>query len=128
MEMNDLRKYMEATVGKLTPAKAQQAARSIVGGQAKGREQVQRVAQDLLEWSKSNRDRMTETIRREVGEQLRGMGVATRDEVDALKKRVRNLERASDAATRSTATKPSASKRATAKRTTPTSPGGTSAS
>lgn len=134
MEMNDLRRYMEATVGKLTPAKAQEMARSIVGGQSKGREQVQRVAQDLLEWSKTNRDRMTEMVRREVREQLRSMGVATRDEVDALKKRVRDLERGSKPASstaRSTA-KPAAktaakttatSKAAAAKRSTTRPPG-----
>lgn len=137
MEMNDLRKYMEATVGKLTPAKAQEMARSIVGGQSKGREQVQRVAGDLLEWSKTNRERMTEMVRREVREQLRSMGVATRDDLDALKKRVRDLERASKPAAKSaaktSAARSSAAKRPTSRRsgrsgTSGASPGGTSAS
>ena len=125
MDMNDLRRYMEAAAGKLTPASAQQMARSIVGGQSKGREQVQRVAQDLLEWSKTNRERMTETVRREVREQLRAMGVATREDVDALRKRISDLERAAKPRARSTPTKatattPGAPKRAAAKRATTT--------
>lgn len=137
MDRNDLRRYMEATVGKLTPAKAQEMARSIVGSQSKGREQVQRVAQDLLEWSKSNRERMTELVRREVREQLRSMGVATRDEVDALKKRVRDLERggkpAAAKAAAKTPAKRSTARSSTAGRSTATrgsgrSSGGTSAS
>jgi polyhydroxyalkanoate synthesis regulator phasin len=120
MEMKDLRKYMETTLGRLTPAKAQEMARSLGAEGAKGREQVQRVAQELLEWSKTNRDRMTEMIRREVREQLRSMGVATRDEIDALKKRVRELERGGKAPAKT------ASKRAPAKRAAPkraTAPG-----
>jgi polyhydroxyalkanoate synthesis regulator phasin len=130
MDMKDLRKYMEGTVGKLSPAKAQEMARSIVGSQSKKKEQVQRVAQDLLEWSKANRDRLTKTVRREVREQLQAMGVATRDEVDALKKRVRDLERpkpagrstAGKSASKTTTPKPSTTKRA-ATRSTGSSPG-----
>jgi polyhydroxyalkanoate synthesis regulator phasin len=130
MDMKDLRKYMEGTVGKLSPAKAQEMARSIVGSQSKKKEQVQRVAQDLLEWSKANRDRLTKTVRREVREQLQAMGVATRDEVDALKKRVRDLERpkpagrstAAKSASKTTTPKPSTAKRAAA-RSTGSSPG-----
>jgi polyhydroxyalkanoate synthesis regulator phasin len=139
MDVNDLRKYMEATVVKLTPAKAQEMARSISEGQSKGKGQVQRIAQDLMAWSKANRERMSEMVRREVREQLRSMGVATRDDVDALKRRVRDLERASKpsgkSASKAVGSKAAAKKVATgtseAKPSTPTpgsSSGGTTAS
>jgi polyhydroxyalkanoate synthesis regulator phasin len=110
MEMTEVRRYMEAAAEKLSPAKAQQMARSLLQGQGKGKEQVQKVAQDLMEWSNQTRERMAELIRREVARQLRAMGVATKDEVESLKSRVRVLERGAGSA--SVAAKSPAKKRA----------------
>ncbi|MGZ4108636.1 MAG: phasin family protein [Actinomycetota bacterium] len=103
MVVTEVRKYMEAAVEKLTPAKAQEMARSLLEGQSKGREQVQRLAQDLMDWSNQTRERMSEMVRREVARQLKAMGVASRDEVDALKARVRELERGGRSAGKTTA-------------------------
>jgi polyhydroxyalkanoate synthesis regulator phasin len=107
----DVRKYMEAAVGKLTPARAQELARSLLQGQ--GKDQVAKAAQDLLEWSNKNRQRLVELVRSEVRSQLSAIGVATKDEVDALRKRVRELERGTGAKT--AARKPAARKRTTRK-------------
>jgi polyhydroxyalkanoate synthesis regulator phasin len=104
MVVTEVRKYMEAAVEKLTPAKAQDMARSLLEGQSKGREQVQKVAKDLMEWSNQTRERMSEMVRREVARQLRSMGLASKEELDSLKARVRQLERER----RSTAPKPTA--------------------
>jgi polyhydroxyalkanoate synthesis regulator phasin len=93
MVVTEVRKYMEAAVEKLTPAKAQEMARSLLEGQSKGREQVQKVAQDLMEWSNQTRERLSEMVRREVSRQLETMGVASKDEVDTLEARVGELER-----------------------------------
>ena len=90
--MQDLKKYIEAAVEALSPAKAQQLAKSFLEPGAR-KEQVTKAAQDLVEWSQRNRDRLKAFIAREVKEQLREMGLATRSELDALKKRVRELER-----------------------------------
>jgi polyhydroxyalkanoate synthesis regulator phasin len=113
---------MEATMQKLSPARAQEMARSLMQGQTS--EQVQKVARDLLDWSNKNRQRLSEAVQREVKSQLKSLGVAGRDEVDALKRRVRELERQvggpaatakKTAAVRSRAKKPtSATKRSTA--------------
>jgi polyhydroxyalkanoate synthesis regulator phasin len=100
MLVTEVRKYMEAAVEKLTPAKAQEMARSLLEGQSKGREQVQKVAQDLMDWSNQTRERMSEMVRREVARQLETMGVASRDEVETLEARVRDLERARRSSTR----------------------------
>src|SRR5512145_108814 len=56
----DIRRFMEGTVGKMTPAKAQQLARSLMGGA--GKDQVSKAAQDILEWSNKNRQRMTDLV------------------------------------------------------------------
>lgn len=90
--LDDVRKSIEATIGNLTPAKAQELAKGLSDpGTAK--EQVARLAADMLEWSQRNRDRLRDFIGREIANQLTSMGVASRSDVDALKKRVRELER-----------------------------------
>ncbi len=76
---------------KLSPARAQEMARSLMQGQT--RDQVQKVARDLIDWSNKSRQRLSEAVQREVKSQLKSLGVAGRDEVDALKRRVRELER-----------------------------------
>jgi polyhydroxyalkanoate synthesis regulator phasin len=115
MQLTDVMKSMEATLEKLTPAKAQAMARQMMGGE--GREQVSKRAQDLMEWSQKNRDRLRDTIQREVRSQLKAMGVATREEIDSLRKRVRELERQTGGAKRTT-TKKTTAKRSAAKRST----------
>jgi len=111
---DDVRKLVGGALDKLTPAKAQQLARSIAKGE--GREQVSKLAHELLEWSSRNRDKLTALVRREVKEQLKGLGVATKDEVETLRKRVRALEIGSKP--RSKATAKRTAKRQQAKRAT----------
>lgn len=113
MVVQEVRKYMEAAVGKLSPARAQELARSLMKGE--GKEQISKAAQDLMEWSNKNRERILKLVRTEVRSQLKAVGVASRDEVEALRKRVRTLEQAQSGAKRSAAKK-STAKRSAAKR------------
>jgi HAD superfamily hydrolase (TIGR01457 family) len=106
--LEQVREYMEAAIGKLSPAKAQELAKSLTKGQ--GRDQVSKAAKDLMAWSNKNKDRLTSMVQTEVKSQLKTIGVASRDEVDALRKRVRELERERG--------KKSTRKRSTAKRST----------
>jgi len=106
--LEQIREYMEAAIGKLSPAKAQDLAKSLTKGE--GRDQVTKTAKDLLAWSNKNRERLTNVVQTEVKSQLKTIGVASRDEVDALRKRVRELERGQG--------KKSTRKRTTAKRST----------
>jgi polyhydroxyalkanoate synthesis regulator phasin len=110
--VDEVRRYMEAAMGRLSPAKAQELAKSMQG---QGREQVSKTAKDLLEWSNRNRERLSDLIRSEVQAQLKTFGVASRDEVDALRKRVRDLERAGKPARKRTTAKRSTAKRSTTK-------------
>jgi hypothetical protein len=87
MLIDDIRKALESMIG-LTPAKAQELAkRYLEPGAAK--DQVQKTAADLLRLQQRLRD----AIRKEVTSQIRSMGAATQDDLDALRKRVRVLER-----------------------------------
>lgn len=94
MILDDLRKTLEAAIGTLTPTRAQQIAKdALEPGAAK--EQVAKTAADLLEWSQASRERLSAFVRREISDQLTSVGgVATQAELNALKKRVRDLERA----------------------------------
>jgi hypothetical protein len=87
------------------------------------KEQVAKTTADLLEWSHTNRERLTTFVRREIADQLKAVGgVASQTELDALRKRVRELERAAgmtaSGRSKSAAKSTSARKRSSAKRST----------
>jgi polyhydroxyalkanoate synthesis regulator phasin len=91
-KMQDVRKTIEASLGNLSTTRAQEIAKSMLDKDA-AKDQVTKTAADLMEWSQRNRTRLVELVRGEVRDQLRQMGVATEEEVNALRKRVRDLER-----------------------------------
>ena len=113
MVLDEIKKTFDAVIGQLTPAKAQEMAkRYLEPGAAK--EQVAKTAGELIDLSQRLRD----SVRKEVTSQMRSMGAATQDELDSLRKRVRDLERAAGmtasggkkAARKSRARKPGAPK------------------
>jgi polyhydroxyalkanoate synthesis regulator phasin len=108
MNADDVRKLLDSVFDKMSPAKAQEVAKGLVGEDR--REQAQKLAGDLVETAQRNRDRVKELISREVSAQMRNMGGATQKDLDALKRRVRDLERATGvgAAGRSSAAKAAA--------------------
>ena len=117
--VDDMRKAFEATIGNLSPTRAQELAKGFLEPGA-AKEQVAKTAADMMEWSQRNRQR----LRSEIKDQMRQMGLATQDELDALRKRVRELERAAGmtasggrrAPTKKTSTKRSSSKKTAAKK------------
>jgi len=117
--LEQVREYMEAAIGKLSPAKAQELAKTLTKGQ--GRDQMTKAAKDLMAWSNKNRERLKTMVQTEVKSQLKTIGVASRDEVDALRKRVRELER--DQGKKPTRKRSTAKRSTTAKRAT-SSPSG----
>ena len=90
--IDDARRAIESLLGTLTPAKAQELAKGFLEPDAR-KEQVAKTATDLLEWSQRNRQRLRDMVRREIRDQLEQIGVASRSDLDAVKKRVRELER-----------------------------------
>ncbi|HEV3473920.1 MAG TPA: hypothetical protein VG602_00930 [Actinomycetota bacterium] len=100
--LDTVRRYVEAGREVLTPRKAEEMARAVTReGQAR-RDQVSAVAKDLLEWSRKNSDRLLATIRTEVKRQLARAGVATKDDIESLKQRIRKLEASGSARAPST--------------------------
>jgi polyhydroxyalkanoate synthesis regulator phasin len=116
--LDDVRKTIEAVIGNLSAAKAQDLAKGLSDPGA-AKEQVSKVAADLLEWSQRSRNRLKEVISREVASQMKSMGVATQADLDGVKKRVRDLERRAGmtASGRSSAAKKTAAKKTSARKT-----------
>ena len=121
--LDTVRRYVEAGREALTPKKAEELARALAKqGQARA-DQVQQLARELAEWSKKNSDRLRTTIRREVKKQFDKAGVATKDDVESLKNRIRKVE--SDVKTArspartapKTAAKPATTRKSSARRT-----------
>lgn len=129
MIIDDLRRTVEGLLGTLTPTKAQQLAKDMLEPGA-AKEQVAKTTADLLEWSHANRERISGFMQREISEQLKAVGgVASQAELDALKKRVRDLERAAGmtASGKKKSTAKSTSTRTRSTRKTSTSKSGASA-
>lgn len=109
-----VRRYVEAGREALSPQKAEQIARSLARQGEIRRDQVAGLASDLVSWSRRNRDRLLEMIGSEVRKQITRAGLASKDEVDALKRRVRELERqarTSAAASTTSRAKPSTTRK-----------------
>jgi polyhydroxyalkanoate synthesis regulator phasin len=113
-----VRRYVEAGREALTPSKAQEMARAMVQRGEAGRDQVSSVARQLLEWSRRSSERFRETVRGEVRRQITRAGLATKDEVEALRRRVRDLERARSSVGKRGGTKSPARKTAAARKST----------
>jgi polyhydroxyalkanoate synthesis regulator phasin len=113
--VDDMRKQFEATIGNLTPARAQELAKGFLEPGA-AKEQIAKTTADLLEWSQRNRQRLRSAIQDEIRDQMRQMGVATQDELDTVRKRVRELERTAGM-TASGRRRAASKKKTTAKRT-----------
>ena len=119
----DARRYIEGALGNLTPSGARDMARSMVEqaqglagqGPAGMANQVRDVAQQVMEWSQQNRETVLGTIQREIRRQLKAIGIATTDDLDALRKRVRDLEKAAEASSRTAAKRSTAKKRSSSK-------------
>jgi polyhydroxyalkanoate synthesis regulator phasin len=115
MVLDDMKKIFDALIGQLSPEKAQELAKRYLGRGA-DKEQVAKVAGELIDLSQ----RVGDAVRKEVALRMRSMGVATQDELDALRKRVRDLERAAGmtaSGRKPAARKPSARKKTSSRKT-----------
>ena len=119
MVLDDIKKIFDALVGQLSPEKAQELAKRYLGRGA-DKDQIAKTAGELIDLSQ----RLRESVRKEVASRMRSMGVATQDDLDALKKRVRDLERAAGmtaSGRKPAARKPTARKKTAARKTSSTS-------
>ncbi|MDP3712791.1 MAG: phasin family protein [Mycobacteriales bacterium] len=122
-----LKSYLALANGvtELTKQRAVTAAKQLVAQGEATASQVQELAEDLLQQSKQNREAVTALVRFEVDKALGRVGLATQDEVEALKAKVKALEAqlsgpkapAAKAAAPKAPAKKAAAKKAPAKKT-----------
>jgi len=60
-------------------------------GEVRARD-LQKLARTLVERVERNRNELTRLVQKEIRRQINALGLATREEVDTLRKRVRQLE------------------------------------
>src|SRR3954465_3505005 len=92
-KMQEVRKTIEGSLGNLTPTRAQDIAKGMLDRDA-AKDQVTKTAADLMEWSQRNKNRLTMLTGTGGRSQRRQAGGATEEDLNALRKRVRELERA----------------------------------
>jgi hypothetical protein len=121
--------YLQVASGlsDVTKAKANATAKSLLGDGGLGAAsdkvnvgQVQSLAEELVAASKANRELLLSLVRAEVDRAVAALGLATRDDVLALRRQVERLQREADSAAapaKRATTKRATTKRATAKKT-----------
>ena len=100
MAENDmLKRYMDAGLAftQMTRSRARAIVQDMVRAGELQRDQTQEWVDDLLERSRKNTEQMLELVRKEVREQLASMGLATKDDIARLEKRLGGSSGASKA-------------------------------
>jgi polyhydroxyalkanoate synthesis regulator phasin len=90
-----MQRYLEAVSGltTLTRSSAERLTRQLVRSGEVASDQVGDFVSDLLDRSRRNRETLTALVTSEVQRVVRTMGLATNDEVTALRKQVADLKR-----------------------------------
>ncbi len=89
-----LKSYLALASGvtELTKQRAVTAAKQLVAQGEATANQVQELAEDLLQQSKQNREAVTALVKYEVDKALGRVGLATQDEVEQLRAKIARLE------------------------------------
>jgi len=120
-----LRRYIDAGIEftQLTRKRAEDVVRELVRAGEVQAEQAQQAVEELMERNRRNTERLVETVRGEIRSQVANLGLATRDDIARLQRRVDALEAgagraggAKKVAPKKAATKKAAGKKAGAKK------------
>jgi polyhydroxyalkanoate synthesis regulator phasin len=89
-----IKRYVDAaqSLTEMSRERAERVARGLAGGGFIGGDQIRDVASDLVRRSRENRERIRELVARELGKQVSRLGLATKEDLERLGRRVRALE------------------------------------
>jgi polyhydroxyalkanoate synthesis regulator phasin len=90
--LDGVRKFVRERFEKISSRRPEDLARTLAQQGQATKKQATRITREVVEWSKKNRGVITEVVQREVRRQLARLGAATREEISALRRRVRDLE------------------------------------
>ena len=93
MADNPFKRYLDAGIAftALTQSKAQAIVKDLVSAGEVQTEQAQAVVADLLDRSRQNTEKLLDTVRKEVGEQVKALGLVGQAEIARLEKRIETL-------------------------------------
>jgi polyhydroxyalkanoate synthesis regulator phasin len=97
--MNDndlLKRLLDAgmTFTAMTQARAEDLIRDLVRAGEVQAEQAQSVIDELVERSRRNSERLIDAVRAEIRQQMAGLGLATKDDVERLERRIADVSTA----------------------------------
>jgi polyhydroxyalkanoate synthesis regulator phasin len=118
MAQNDLlKRYIDAGLEftQLTQSRAEALVRDLVKAGEVQADQAREVVGDLLERSRKSSERLLETVRHEVREQITSLGLASKDDLDRIEERIASLVGAATGPAKKAATRAGASGRSTKK-------------
>lgn len=114
-----LKKYLDAGLAftQLTQQRAEAIVKDLVKAGELQAEQATQRRNELLERSRKNTEALMSTIRKEVREQVKSLGLATQSDITALRKEIASLKgKSAPAATKTAAKKAPAAKKTAAKK------------
>lgn len=109
-----MKRFLDAgvTFSSMTQARAEAIAKDLVKTGEVQAEQAQKFVDDLVSRSRQNTEKLRETVRSEVRKQMANLGLATKEDVDRLEKKIASMSKpAKKTATKKTATKKPAAKK-----------------
>jgi polyhydroxyalkanoate synthesis regulator phasin len=109
-ENDTLRRYLDAGMAftQLTRARAQAIVKDLVRAGEVQREQTQERVEELMERSRKNTEQMLDVVRKEVRQQLSAMGLATKDDIARLERKIAQVGGAKKAPAKKRAAKKAA--------------------
>jgi polyhydroxyalkanoate synthesis regulator phasin len=115
-----LKRYLDAGMQftQLTQRRAEAIVKDLVKAGEIQAEQTQSMVTELVERSRKNTERFVEQVRAEIRQQFKTLGVATKDDIARLERRIDDLRRASAGAAKKSTAKKSTAKKSTAKKST----------
>ncbi|MGH9085323.1 MAG: phasin family protein [Acidimicrobiales bacterium] len=122
MAQNDvLKRYLDAGIAftTLTQARAEALVKDLVKAGEVQADQARDTVTDLLERSRKNSEKLLDSVRKEVRNQITSLGLASKSDLDRLEARIASLFGAAPAAKKAAArpaAKTATAKRATAKK------------
>jgi len=95
-----LKRYLDAGVAftQMTRQRAEAIVRDLVKAGEVQSDQAQQTVQELVDRSRENTERLIEIVRKEMREQVGNLGLATRDDIVRLEKRIESIGRTGGAA------------------------------
>jgi polyhydroxyalkanoate synthesis regulator phasin len=89
-----LKRYLDAGLAftQMTQQRAEAIVRDLVKAGEVRADEVNKRRDELVERSRQNTERLVEMVRKEVRDQVRGLGLATQSDIDALRREIAGLK------------------------------------